>query len=297
MTTSMPSSIVVCGLPSSGKTTFLAALWHLVQSKETNTALTLESLVYGQYEYVNAIRERWLKGRQQTRTVGDVRKVGIDLKSSDDRKTRLLFLDHSGETFDQLWETRACSSDVAAQLQNRSGTLLFLRPEGIKAPLPLADLLTLEEEMKDALPSKSQPTATPPPSVSEWMPNDAPDQVKIVDLLQSLTRNLKSPDKERLAVFVSAWDLVCDFDSAESFVTKQMPLLNQYLLHADHDFDIRFYALSAQGGEYVEENYEGTLPEDLIALLALDEASYRVRLMLGSEQHHDLTLPLEWLIS
>ena len=80
MTTSMPSSIVVCGLPGSGKTTFLAALWHLVQSKEANTVLTLESLVYGQYEYVNAIRERWLKGRQQTRTVGDVRKVGIDLK-------------------------------------------------------------------------------------------------------------------------------------------------------------------------------------------------------------------------
>ena len=297
MTTSMPSSLVVCGLPGSGKTAFLAALWHLVQSQEVNTALTLESLSYGDYEYVNAIRERWLKGRQQTRTVDAARKIGIDLKSGGGRKVRLLFLDHSGETFDQLWETRVCSRDVAAQLQNRSGTLLFLRPEGIKAPFPLADLLTLEEEIKDALPSKSQSIATLPPSASEWLPNDAPDQVKIVDLLQTLTRNLKSPNKERLAVFVSAWDLVCDFDSAESFVTKRMPLLNQYLLHADHDFDIRFYALSAQGSEYVEENHEGTLPEDLVELLALDEASYRVRLMLGSEQHHDLTLPLEWLIS
>ena len=103
MTTSIPSSLVVCGLPGSGKTTFLAALWHLVQSAEANTALTLESLAYGHYEYVNAIRERWLKGRQQTRTAGVARKVGIDLKSGGGRKTRLLFLDHSGEIFDQLW--------------------------------------------------------------------------------------------------------------------------------------------------------------------------------------------------
>ena len=40
-------SIVVLGLPGSGKTTFLAALWHLVFSRETETKLRFDSLKSG----------------------------------------------------------------------------------------------------------------------------------------------------------------------------------------------------------------------------------------------------------
>ena len=137
MTGTMKSSFVVCGLPGSGKTTFLAALWHIVQSGETTTCLTLRSLNYADYEYVNAIRIRWQQGRRQSRTVGAARTVGIDLAVRDGNDVQVLFPDHSGETYDSMWVTRTCSTAVADHLRNRHGVLLFLRAEGMKQPVPL----------------------------------------------------------------------------------------------------------------------------------------------------------------
>ena len=57
--------------------------------------------------------------------------VGLDLKARDGRTGRLVFLDHSGETFDQLWELRSCSQTVAEQVRNCRGIALFIRSEGI----------------------------------------------------------------------------------------------------------------------------------------------------------------------
>ena len=182
-----PSSLVVCGLPSSGKTTYLAALWHLVQSQEIETQLTLQSLSYGDYEYLNAIRGRWLRGQKQIRTVGEAPRIGLDLRSRDGQEVNLLFLDHSGETFDQLWETRSCTDDVAEHLQQRSGVLLFLRSQGLKEPVPLSEILELEREMNEALPDDTDPPGEQTVTEVEWNAEDAPDQVKVVDLLQSLS--------------------------------------------------------------------------------------------------------------
>ena len=40
-------SIVIIGLPESGKTTFLAALWHLITERDVDTVLRLPHAVRG----------------------------------------------------------------------------------------------------------------------------------------------------------------------------------------------------------------------------------------------------------
>ncbi len=79
------SSLIVCGLPESGKTTFLAALWHLVRSNEINTELALAGLSHGDYGYVTDIADVWLKARRQERTkfAAPVQTVGMDLTKPD----------------------------------------------------------------------------------------------------------------------------------------------------------------------------------------------------------------------
>ena len=302
MTSMAKSSFVVCGLPSSGKTTFLAALWHLVQSGEIETCLRLKSLDYAEYEYVNAVRDRWLQGLRQPRTVGVAGTVGIDLVDGDGNEVQVLFPDHSGETYDSMWVTRTCSKAVADYLKNRHGVLLFLRPEGMKQPVPLINIVVTAAEMQAALPESSTSNNDAAPMLDDqsgkaWAAEETPDQVKIVDILQLLSSRLSSPNEEKLAILVSAWDVVEENLSPAEFIEKELPLLHQYLTNADHGFDIKIYGLSAQGGKYVEENYKGDQPQELRELLDLKNASTRIKLVSDAEQTHDLTKPIAWLMS
>ena len=171
------SSLVVCGLPGSGKTTYLAALWHLVESREIETALSLDSLAFGEYGYLNGIRSLWQRGKKQTRSVGSSRRIGIDLKSQSGQKMRLLFLDHSGEIFDRLWEGRSCSKEVASELQSRAGVILFLRSEGIKSPVSLAEMLSLESDLVQAIPDDAEQGDVEAAKERKWVADESPDQV------------------------------------------------------------------------------------------------------------------------
>lgn len=269
--------------------------WHVVSSQEIELSLSLSSLTYGEYDYVNEIRDRWLEGRQQERTVGEARTIGIDLVNKTGTHAQLLFPDHSGETFDGLWITRTCSKSVADQIKQRGGTLLFLR-QNLTQPMPLTEVMATEDEMRSALPEAIDTTVAPP-QMQEWRAEVAPDQVKLVDTLQVLADQFSLPGEEKLAILVSAWDRAPAGITPEEFVSKEMPLLYQYLQNGRHNFDIHFYGVSAQGGEYLEDNHEGDCGDELTDLLTLENATSRINLIHGSEQSHDLTEPINWLMT
>ena len=69
MTDTTDRSIVICGLPGSGKTTFLAALWHVVvQRADPNARLKFDSLKDGDHTHLNAITRRWQQAKEQIHT-------------------------------------------------------------------------------------------------------------------------------------------------------------------------------------------------------------------------------------
>ena len=59
---------LLIGLPETGKTTFLAALWQVVESDEVPGALRLEKL-HGDREHLNKIRADWLCCSPMGRTI------------------------------------------------------------------------------------------------------------------------------------------------------------------------------------------------------------------------------------
>lgn len=61
-------SVVIIGLPASGKTTFLAALWHLVTARDVETVLRFGSLRVGAAAHLNEIAARWREAKVQDRT-------------------------------------------------------------------------------------------------------------------------------------------------------------------------------------------------------------------------------------
>jgi len=292
MDTQPHRSVVAVGLPSSGKTTYLAALWHLICDRELTTRLSFHKLQSGDTTYLNAIAKRWRSAKEQERTIiSGSRLVSISLKDQSNNPLRVTFPDIEGEIFDQMWEKRECDSKEAEYLQN-GGVLLFIHADNIKAPKWVVDMTAMAKELGVEI---SDNGAIP------WLPEYAPTQVKIVGLLSLLREAPLDSGPRRLAVMFSAWDkargegLVPD-----EFLKAKLPLLYQYLRQEGDEWEWRTYGVSAQGGEYDKPDpKDPKAPPSAKAesLLALDQPSSRIQLVSEETELHDLTEPLEWLIS
>lgn len=288
MDTQPHRSVVAIGLPSSGKTTYLAALWHLICDHELATKLGFHSLRSGDTKYLNAITKRWLNAKVQERTfISGSRLVSINLKDQSNSPLLLTFPDIAGETFSLMWEKRECDSKEAEYLRN-GGVLLFIHADNIKAPKwVVIETATAKELGIEIADNGSIP----------WHPKYAPTQVKIVSLLSSLREEPLDTGPRRLAVMLSAWDKVRDEGlTPDKFIEEKLPLLHQYLRQDADKWEWRAYGVSAQGGDYDKPDAQN-ITEEAGKLLALDRPSKRIQLVYDNTLSHDLTEPLEWLIS
>lgn len=281
-------SITICGLPGSGKTTFLAALWHLVTSREVSTALTFDTLRDGNASHLNEIASRWRNAIKQDRTpVGSDRRVSMRLLSREGKHVRLTFPDVSGETFRRMWEERDCDP---AMLDMALGghVLFFIHADTIQEPHWVVDVADLTQKLGIRLEEGQE---------IPWDPKLAPTQVQLVDLLQLMRRPALDMGPRRLAVVLSAWDKVVDEKlEPEEFLVVKLPLLAQYLYQQADGWIWRVYGLSAQGGEYDSLDQSEQTNAEAQVLRDLDCASDRIRLVSDCRESHDLTEPLVWLI-
>jgi hypothetical protein len=293
MTETSEGSVVICGLPASGKTTFLAALWYVVFDKrDPNALLKFDSLIGLDHSHLNAIMRRWLLAKEQIHTeVASGKIVSMNLKDGDDRKIRMTFPDLSGESFQEIWEARECDPKLGKLLQQCDGILLFVHPDKIKRPIGVAE--TTEQAI--GLGGGASATASP----KEWHPKDAPTAVQLVEMLQMLRSDALQTPARRIAVVLSAWDKVEEDEPnipPDRYLARELPLLDQYLRHGVDDWDVRVYGLSAQGGDFERDGVtDDEARNDKVAeIRALDDASQRIRLT-TPELSKDLTEPIAWL--
>lgn len=279
-------SVVSIGLPASGKTTYLAALWYLVK-RTGGTRLQFNRLLEGDNSHLNNIAERWSEARTQDRTKisGDL-VVKLSLLDPDGREIILGFPDVAGEAFKEMWANRECDSKVSEMIRD-GNVLLFIHADNIVQPAPLMPL-----------PSSSDAEEEPPAEGIAWSPDISPTQVMLVSLLSMLNEPVLGGPRStrRLAVMLSAWDIVeSRGKSPEEFFREHLPLLNQYLQQCTDGWTSRIYGVSAQGGTYDNPDIE-TPGDDASRLLRFDSPIDRIRLIRGTETSKDLTEPIEWLI-
>ncbi len=280
-----PVSII--GLPGSGKTTFLAALWHLVHSGEVETRLSFGSLRFGNYQHLNDIAARWRRAVEQDRTqIAGMRTVRMDLKAAD-RAVRLTFPDVPGEDYQRMWEDRKVGIELADALSG-GNLMLLINGNKISAPNWVYDEAELCRKLNIER-TPGQPVA--------WHPGFAPDQVQLTELLQSLRRPPLDCGTRRLAVMITVWDKAAGERRApEPFLKEKLSLLYQYLSSGRDGWTWKVYGVSAQGGEY-DSAKEGALPNaEAEGLRAQDIPSHRIKLVDGQSESHDLTAPVEWLM-
>ena len=269
----------ILGLPRSGKTTFLAALWHLIDAGEVSTKLVLDKLV-GDHEYLNTIVEAWRRCEEVPRTprAGETNVCIHVHEPATNRKVVLEFPDLSGESFEDQFASRSCKHDYVKGFARQGGILLFVNADRPQEGITLLDLVPIITGEVSLETTEAQ---------QEWSPDLVPEQVRLVDLLQFLQQPPFDRRQRKLAVGISAWDVISDPTPApEDWLTREMPFLDQFLRNNTDSFEVQVYGISAQGGDVTGEKR----PE-----LARQTPSRRIHCVGPNTDPHDLTAPLVWL--
>jgi GTPase SAR1 family protein len=285
--------IVLIGLPGTGKTTFLAALWHVVKQKHIPASMQLDKLDE-ERKYLNDISKCWLECSVLTRNVLDTETVvSMSLKeTATGRSIKLFFPDLDGESFRLQWTHRQFTQSYDRFLRQASGAVLFVHPGRVKKPtlIATAELLLEELEGVTEVPSADPEAATPP---APWNPDTSPTQVQLVELLQFIAGREYFHPPFRLAVIISAWDTQALVDQTpQQWLSSRLPLLNQYLHCNRESFDFTLYGVSAQGGGYDEPGKTGDSKE----LLSKTPAKRIQVVGAGVQNINDITEPLRWLM-
>jgi len=281
---------LIIGLPGTGKTTFLAALWHVVSSNEVEGALRLVRLE-GNRKHLNAIRKAWLEFREVGRTNRSSEEiVAMRLRfPNGPEAAQIIFPDMSGESFRRQWVKRKWSKDYSELVQEATGIVLFAHPRKVVPPQRLdpsieeAVEILANDDVVDDVSDNQQDTR-----ISEWDPKNAPTQVQLVELLQFIDKQRRDSNAIPVAVIISAWDLaVHDYESPDQWLLQRLPLLDQYLTTNAHRYPSRVYGVSAQGAP---------LDGDLTILQAHENQSERILIQGAGCISHDITCPVRWIV-
>jgi len=279
-------SVVVLGLPGSGKTTFLAAFWHVIVGREIDSKLKFVTLRAGNAGHLNKIAERWRQAKTQERTAthGD-QLVSISVQAPSREADTVIFPDLAGEAFRDMWEERECREEMVQHLSS-DGVLLFIDANKINAPNWVIDF----RKQCEILGIPYDPEAVVP-----WSARLAPTQVQVVDLLQMLQSEPLDIGPRRLAIILSVWDKVMEeYSSPEALLKHDLPLLYQFLKHGlDEKWSWRVYGVSAQGGDYDSDEKKSPEADSLRDLVCPAE---RIVVVHENDQSHDVTDPLYWVL-
>jgi GTPase SAR1 family protein len=244
---STDSKILMLGLRGSGKTTFLAALWHFLESAEITDRLELPQLQPDR-DYLNLIRNNWLSvkpvGRTSLRTKATVSLSLRDKKT--DREVELLIPDLSGESFRLQWSTRKAPAEYVSFARECTAAFLFVHPSEVKRTHAIK--AASDEKLKD------DDTSLKISSAPNWSAERTSTQVQLVDIVQLLLRMREAPTALRMAVVVSAWDLIKARVSPLGWLDSRLPLLSQFLRANQNCFASETFGVSAQGGDLVKDH-------------------------------------------
>lgn len=272
----MNKKCFIAGLPSAGKTTFLAALWNFI-NHAPDAKLKLNKIENGQY--LASLSNKWANMEPLERTVPSGEQANISIKLEMTNKTifDLQLPDLSGETFQSQYEMREISEEVAKYIEEADAVLFFINVNSIK-------LLGLISEQ--TFPRSSTQTTN---HVNRNPKEDDPIQIQVIELLQFIIF-IRKNKMVKIGFMFSAWDLVkshLNDIKPEQFLEQRMNMLWQFCQSNDDVIEYQTWGISAQGGSFNEKD-----------LLLDKEYPYERIFVKGNDGYQgcDLTLPLYLLM-
>lgn len=275
---------LIVGMPNSGKSTFIAALRHVFVANEVSTELELTGLADNE-AHLNRLEDDWLACNRVSRTKPTT-EGWVQFNVRDRRsgvESILSIPDLRGEAFEQPACNGQCNKELYDALIDTDGVLLFTNADKEDDMLLIADLMDILGPPELVESSDAQQ------KFDVFKPENMPEEVKIVEFLQVANRRPLSPRCRKVAVMISAWDVVATMGrTPDQWLLENRPMLAQFLITNSMLWNSRVYGVSAQGGK---------LPQMKASLEKVVRPSERIRVVGHGAQPHDLSAPLSWLMS
>ena len=279
----MSASVVVLGGPDSGKSNYIARLWTALREKKGEL---VEAVQPTDIDFVLEAAEHLFQGQfiHRSEQTEDRRDFEVTVGSrSNGTQAKIVVPDISGELWWRAVNDFDVSPDLMEDMRAASGALLFLR-EGSDQNVQPLDWITAKKYLAKVKVSDDK---------------GPPTQVMLCELIRFLELTLaRRPDggKPRLAVVVSAWDLVgVDVFGRGpiSYLEKEYPMLAGRIEDLS-TLDAQVFGLSVVGGNLDEASFKQTFLEKgidgqgWVAIHDADTGTWT--------EDPDLTKPAAWAI-
>lgn len=261
---------LMVGLPSAGKTTYLAAFWAV--EKEGDTGHKVSCLKYPEdTKYLDEIKNKWLSQEEVQRTTLS-NEIHLELVyAEEDKYLTLNVPDFKGEAFQMLLVNE--QGDSIDRWIGQADGILFLVPN-----IP-AD--SLQDEVYGGDESDNKVAVAPSFTINEvslWTQN--------VMLLKYLYE--KCGATIPISICFSAWDEInAGGLSTEEWIKKEHRFFYNFVVN--HFRTYKFFGISAQGKKYEEE---GAFDENLDELTSKKKRAY----VFTDKKTNDITEPIAFLL-
>ena len=287
-----PSTVALLGLPRTGKSTYLGALWQLAQ--DPAEPKFVERDVTGDRSYLQKLGDQVARGEEIGRTeTSSIEGMELTLGFEEGDVT-VHVPDLGGETLRLLVEDRVWHPRLLDTIAASNAMLLFLHPEKLRLPMTIA--------MADEILSDVQsPQGTDSPRTgngqeAERSTSREPPQfeavsactvAKYLDALENILTYQRARWPIRLGIIISAWDTVDGSPTPASWLKDRAPALDSFASANNDMIQWNLYGVSAQGG---------MLPEDRDRLLACGSVRERVFARDARGAAVPITDPLRWAL-
>ena len=270
--------VFMIGMPSSGKTTYLASLCRLLLygGQETGWKLDVKDVPEG-FERVQILIKNINSYKAVKRTYGlELNNVALSLYNQNQEWMQFVVPDSSGEIFRDLVYDRRIASNIMDHIVESDMLLFFINvntmiwEERIKLGEKSA-IKQLNEEQGDKVTQSAEDIVEEYARDRENEQIKSKEQVKnkekeqkkynnqsaLVELLQNIIYLV--PHSLNIRFVISAWDLVekefkQDKVTPKEYIKIKLPLLYQYLEFNSKLFDYEIWGVSAQGGDFDDED-------------------------------------------
>lgn len=279
MTIGRTESVLLVGLPATGKTSYLSLLFLSIL-EEFGSSIRLKGFADDR-EYLNGIARKLQSGTEADHTeVGRASGLELNVSLPDSSEGILSIPDRSGETWQEALTGRTWPRSVADSVSSSAGICFFVSA----SDFPNDATIVQANQAASALGFDNASMVPSGPRTAF----DSSAQVQTVDLLQLL---LDTTQKRviRLSFIISAYDCAPTGVAPNAWVRANAPLLHQFIESNEDVLESSIFGVSAQGGSFKADDSRREL-------LAQDPVQ-RAFLKSGDGMEVPLDAPVLWSLA
>jgi len=301
-------TVSLVGLARTGKSTYLGALWMIIQDPRASYIREVE--IRGDRSYLVRLGEQVSLLKEMTRTdVDSDEGLELTVELGELGELDLRIPDLSGETLRLLVEDRVWHELLRRAITDSDALLLFVHPDRLRIPIRtnftadiLAELMTTAPDDKDGEIDADNTTSgdgggedgEDEDGAPAFAPRLASTAAKLIDAIENLLEARSVDRTLKLGIVISAWDVVNKAwpsggskATPRAWLEQRLPAAWQVLRSNSDRLDVAVFGVSAIGGR---------LPEDRGELEA--KGSVLDRAYAVDEDGKDVAFvaPLEWAL-